>query len=509
MQTTRLFSSHLPYSYRALAALCVIAMSVSTQTQFAQLSRLDWPNNVAESARIDVADIDLDGAMDLVIARSNLGSIRPIQLLHNDGYGNFTDISTTLPAPGVLKSWNIQFALLDGDPWPDIVFTGLGKVQVLLHSRVGTKYIDVSATNLPVHSGDYYGLAVGDVDGDGDNDIVLGDVGAGPNLLFVNDGTGKFTSVNLPTTPGGKAWSLSLADVDGDKDLDIFVSISGATRSNGLFLNNGKGVFQDVTTQRLPALGGAARKSIPFDADGDGDIDVWYARYKSSDVLLINDGTGKFTDESAQRTPLVVSGSYGGTAADVDEDGDLDILIANWSASFNETIQLYLNNGKGVFTNAVSRVPSKPINALDVVAIDIDNDQDLDFAFTHWGARDGVYVNLEGQLYADNAPTIGTTWAFDMYARPGYASLSQVCGVFLGVNNLTPRVPTPWGRLGIQPPLFVGPSFVLTPPGGKSTIQLPIPNQASLRGATLWWQGIHVHAPIDTRLTNVWFERIP
>ncbi|MCB9919769.1 MAG: VCBS repeat-containing protein [Planctomycetes bacterium] len=497
----------LAHALSMVTATVVALPTIAQSTQFEQLTRLSWPSNTDQASHIDAADIDLDGFPDVVVARST-GS-QAIQLLKNDGLGNFTDVtSTNIPTLSSARCWNVAFARLDRDPWPDIVISGYGQTIVLLNTRIGGKFKDVTATNVPITTGNMYGLAVGDVDGDGDTDIVLGNSSTSANALLINDGFGKFSSAQFPATTGANVWGVALVDVDGDKDLDALLASSGAANTQGLYINDGKGVFKDESLTRLPSIAGSCREIIPLDADGDGDMDAYFAMYGSQDLLLINDGTGKFSDQTAARLPALSTGSYGGTAADVDEDGDTDVLIGNWSSTRNVTIHLYENNGNGIFTNATSRVPSTPVNALDLVAVDIDGDQDLDFPFAHWGARDGIYTNLEGQIHSANAPAIGTTWTLDAYARPGYASLPQGGTFFLGIGPLTPPVFTPWGRLGILPPLFVGPGFSLPPPGGKRSIQLPIPNNVNLRGLQLWWQAMHIHPPIDIRLTNVWTETV-
>ncbi len=505
--TTRRYSIFANLRPLGLLTLLVFPVGAqTTSTQFASLARLDWPTDASQSSNIDAADIDLDGDMDLVVSR--FGSTSPLRLLMNDGRGNLSDVSATnLPTLAVSAAWRVRFARLDRDPWPDLVIVGGGQTQVLLNTRIGGKFTDVTATNVPMHSYTHYGLDVGDVDGDGDIDLVLAANSTTNHEVFLNDGLGKFTRATAPTVPMANLWGATLVDVDGDKDLDCFFANSGAG-GQVLVINDGKGLFKDESALRLPTVGGACREIIALDVDRDGDLDAWCAMYNGQDVLFINNGLGTFKDETAARVPMLATGSYGGCAYDVDEDGDTDVVICSWSGSSTELVRLYLNDGRGTFSTATTRMPSTSLNALDAVPVDIDSDNDLDLAYAHWGAQDGAYYNLQGQIHAVNAPTVGQTWNFDVYAQPGFATSPQVGTIFLGVGELKPRWSTPWGRLGILPPLFDGPGFLIPPPGGKTTIPISVPNQASLRGVQLWWQGLHVHAPIDVRLTNVWFETI-
>ncbi|MCA8948568.1 MAG: VCBS repeat-containing protein, partial [Planctomycetes bacterium] len=119
-------------------------------------------------------------------------------------------------------------------------------------------------------------LAWGDVDGDGDLDLVLGNYGQ-QSRLYRNDGSGVFvdvTATHLPAIADGTS-AVALGDVDGDGDLDLVVGESGTNVSPGqerLLANTGNGVFVDVTAAQMPVLDDVTYCLALVDVDGDGDL---------------------------------------------------------------------------------------------------------------------------------------------------------------------------------------------------------------------------------------------
>lgn len=481
-----------------------------TATQFREIKRNAFPVDSRNTSSLAIGDYNLDGVPDLIYTDFTLAN--QVQLYRGDGLGNFTDVTATaLPSAGTVRGWKVTFLRADADPFPDIFLAMAGQNRLFLNQRNGT-FKDVTSTNLPVVVRSSYGLDIGDVDGDGDMDIVMGNTSV-QNDLWLNNGRGVFSDVTSTNMPAGSqgAWDATLADVDGDKDLDVFFANS-SNKIQQLYINNGKGVFTDETSTRMPTLSTSARQCAAGDVDGDGDIDVFFGCYNGQDLLLINDGKGFFKDETSTRLPSRTNGTYGAIMADIDEDKDLDIFVGAFTSTTAPTapISLLLNDGKGKFTDATAaRMPNVNMNALNFAVGDIDLDQDIDLAYANWAGQNGVYFNHEGQVTADAAPKIGTTWSLDVYAQPGYATLPQSGILLLGVGPLSPRVQTPWGRLGIAPPWFVVSGWAIPPKqSGKYTLPLPVPNDATLRGVKLWWQGFHAHVPIDTRLMNVWVETI-
>ena len=209
----------------------------------------------------------------------------------------------------------------------------------------------------------------------------------------------------------GNVWTdgIELADVDADGDIDILYANGSSYGAGGfqpqhLFLNNGSGSFTAAHGQ-LNVANFNAKMVIAEDFDNDGDLDLMYSPegpYPSTSQLprmLINDGTGNFTDESATRIPALTMASFCVCAGDVDDDGDLDVVFTN-GATFGGVptqARLYLNDGSGFFTDATAaRMPVDTYNAQDVTLFDWDGDFDIDITLSGKGSsgkRSRLYLN--------------------------------------------------------------------------------------------------------------------
>lgn len=298
---------------------------------------------------VNLVDVDDDGDLDVYLAEGT-DSIagRPDRLLINDGSGTFADQSATrLPAPNTQNSTVADF---------------------------------------------------GDVDGDGDLDAIVAGV-LGEDLLL-NDGAGGFTRANgqIPppiVIPPLNKFDISadarFADVDGDDDLDILLanenpfnpSTTGGDQ-NRLWVNDGTGRFTDDTAARLPARADQTGAIVAGDLDDDGDLDLVVLN-RGQDFVLINaDGLGHFVDQTATRLPVTTDTSRGGHLADVDDDGDLDLLVGN---SRNEPAAYYANDGLGRFSvRDLGHVPGTGETIAGLVVVDLDDDGDLDVYLPNAGA---------------------------------------------------------------------------------------------------------------------------
>lgn len=291
---------------------------------------------------VDLVDVDADGDLDLFIAEGTDSlATRPNRLLINDGLGVYHDESAARLPPGDANSTKADF---------------------------------------------------GDVDGDGDLDIIIANVG--PEQLLLNDGHGFFTDGSARLPPPVNIFAnisadAKFADIDGDGDLDIAISNEnpfdpspGSGAQNRLFVNDGSGFFTDQTAARLPAVTNQTAAMLPGDIEGDGDVD-FIVLNRGQDEVLINNGNGVFHDETASRFVVTADTSRGGELVDLNGDGQLDLIVAN---SRNEPVALYFNQS-GVFApEPFGAAPLPDETDTSIVAVDLEGDGDLDIYLANAGA---------------------------------------------------------------------------------------------------------------------------
>lgn len=213
-------------------------------------------------------------------------------------------------------------------------------------------------------------MALGDIDGDGDLDILLACVESNANEVWLNDGSASFTAASGGMVRGStNSVSVAIADIDGDGDVDIFVGTNGG--ANQVWVNQRPGA-QLVGTSNLVSAWYAALSVGYGDADGDGDLDLYIGvHYNSPNKLFLNDGDGTFTEVTDtavrgmgihDRRPYDGGGSTTVVLwADIDQDGDNDLFLGTRRSvtcrsgpCLSQSIvnELYINDGTGHFTQS-------------------------------------------------------------------------------------------------------------------------------------------------------------
>ncbi len=289
-------------------------------------------------------------------------------------------------------------------------------------------FVGETAARMPADENHTIEIDAGDVDGDGDLDIVTANVHRENNRIYINDGNGYFTdetlnldgSANRLPPVNDTTADVELADVDGDGDLDIhYANTTFTGQQNRLLLNDGSGYFTEVTLDHLPIIDDFSRDVIFLDVDRDGDLDMLVANSiflnpqtgGQYNRILINDGTGHFTDETfdPDGEPLRIPKDIGSTrdiaGADVDHDGDIDLFIANRSIS-NQN-RLFLNDGTGYFSDATdTQLPVDTQSSRDADFGDLDDDGDMDLYIcnaSEYGAQNRVWVNDGSGTFTDES----------------------------------------------------------------------------------------------------------
>lgn len=331
---------------------------------------------------------------------------------------------TDVNKDGLLDIYLIQSGtLLDEDR------KNVGPNQLYLNIGEGNFELQKEANGLADY-GYGMGVAAGDYDNDGDNDLFVTNVGE--NRMFKNDGFGSFTDVTYETGLGDSQWGTSAAflDLDKDGDLDLYHANylhwspeielpcfgSGvetycppnnyqAPAIDRIFRNNGDGTFTDVTRDAgITTAFGNGFGVIGADYDNNGYMDVFVANDLTVNQLWMNQGDFRFLNEAMSRGSGVdgfgtVKAGMGVASADPDQDGDFDILVVNLTG---ETDSFFRNEGTH-FTDSTSEIglsaPSRRYTRFGVVMADFDNDGWLDL----YEANGGVSpVNLGAEdIYAE------------------------------------------------------------------------------------------------------------
>ena len=312
-------------------------------------------SDLGPTLNVSWADFDNDGTPDVFVG--NEGNASGWLYLNNEG-SVFTRISQTDFAPNPTQGYGGVWGDYDGDGWVDLFVARGGTYgfnHVLYQNNSVGALVGIT-TNLLFQVRDYGTCAAwSDYDGDGDLDLFVpnykAQVNPAGNVLYRNDGGGVFTDVSRDSGLGerldsrGCAW----ADVDNDGDLDVFVANGdlygnslGSSQRSCLFRNQGNGTFTKIVEGALVTDRGISMGGAWGDYDGDGLVDLFVVDATGNNRLYHNEGDGAFS--------RVLSGSLvndGGQSqacawADYDNDGFLDLFVANQS---NEANFLYRNTG--------------------------------------------------------------------------------------------------------------------------------------------------------------------
>ncbi|HEY3243886.1 MAG TPA: VCBS repeat-containing protein, partial [Phycisphaerae bacterium] len=347
----------------------------------------DYPGSVA------IGDLDGDGLNDLAVTNTYSGQV---SVLINAGGGHFPThvgyFSGGLPR-------SVVIADLNGDGLPDLAVLNVGTddIAIFLNSGSGTftHLANYPALNIPEEliDFDYYSfggpqLSAGDVDGDGDVDLVT--PGVFPNGLYglavmFNNGHAGFTTPVFHAT-GGFSWSSALGDLDGDGDLDLVApNPTSETSTIAVLLNPGTGNFAPHTDYSVEYAGPCGcynpRSLAMGDLDGDGNLDVAVGLFGYDVVVLAGAGNGTLGAPlryAVAPDPRVVA------LGDVNGDGHLDLAALTFGYA-EDKLAIRMNDGTGTLITdgaypdslALSGPTDWP-NTYQIAFVDIDSDADLD-----------------------------------------------------------------------------------------------------------------------------------
>ncbi|MDO7876508.1 T9SS type A sorting domain-containing protein [Hymenobacter sp. ASUV-10] len=346
------------------------------------------------------------------------------------GAGVFRGVSN--PVIGSSTS-DVEVADLDNDSDLDLLVVDVinRAITVTRNLGGGTFAVPAPALVLPPNYSPQE-LAIGDLDNDGDLDLAISTYfstqgGNGAITIGLNDGQGNFTTTapaTLSTLVGNQPLGIEVGDIDADGDLDILTA-SYAGNSVSVCRNNGSAGF---TLAATVAVGDSPRDLALGDLDSDGDLDFVTANGGGTPnaSVRLNDGSGLFTAPAQGGSLSTGLQSIGVALGDVDRDGDLDALVTNPAGG---SVSVCLNNGAALLTPVVPAVVLGLVPAatpFDVALGDIDGDGDLDgLAVNAYGNAPTVRVMTNDGL---GGFSLGRDAVVALSATPNHIALGDLDG---------------------------------------------------------------------------------
>lgn len=362
-----------------------------------------------------LADIDNDGDLDLFFQGGGTAQRLYRNNVIGAGTPNFTDISHLLPA-GLGPSWSAAWGDYDGDGRVD-VFVGQSNLSGsgdLLRNEMPTGFSNVSVATGLNDPGFHQSVAWCDINNDLYLDMVIAMEGPEKHEIYLQGPPGTFTAVgaaaDFQQDFGTKAYGMAIGDVDGDGDQDVYISTCRADNNirnnfyeNQLVETGGALVFIDQANFNGTQLMTNSYHAEFQDFDDDGDLDLFVVGADGQiSKIYRNDGGGIFTDvETILGHPLLPSNGgdmNGGRAIDYDNDGDLDLFFHDHLAQngVDQARHLYRNDGNWQFTNVTHELGLAATNqgGYDSAWGDIDLDGDLDLiAVTNTASPQNVFIS--------------------------------------------------------------------------------------------------------------------
>lgn len=383
----------------------------------------EWTN------RVEVADVNQDGLVDLIFANggnySEPGNPEPSRVFINQGPDKeFKEATSQVFSDLEFLSRVIKTADLNQDGYLDILVGTTYQTQSELFFGAEDLSFTRATDHLPQKLASIGDLEFGDADLDGDLDIILADWGAGSNMnnsgarvmLWLNDGNGKFTDVTKVQMPDlliQFSWDLEFFDFDNDFDLDIAVSCKRCPTGR-IYENDGKGFFTDK--RMLPAYTNNYEFE-PMDLNQDGFLDLVTVNdgeivdgksWSRREHIFINDSAQRFSDQTQylwKDEDNIGEDDNNVAFLDYDSDGDPDFILS----SLTGDDRLLINDGQGKFSlrKGVLSGEDTPLT-LSLVFADINNDHKMDVIMGQGEGESGIdeKIYIGDNLAIDSASPI-------------------------------------------------------------------------------------------------------
>ena len=369
---------------------------------------------------------------------------------------SFTRITQGAIATDRQQFMAVAWGDYDGDGDLDVYFTSTGGHVGALYRNAGLGAFERVAS-VPITTDANFGIgcAWADFDNDGDLDLFRSNWISEPSRFYRNDGA-TFSRVLLGSAQD-RSMGVAWGDYDNDGHLDLFLPSGGvgrfSTRLPGnLYHNDGRGRLTKMPASTVGPIASTSASGISgvwSDFNGDGLLDLFVANYGEPNSLFLNSPDHRFV-RVTEGALVQDSGSFTSCAlGDYDNDGDLDLFVANGSSS--QPSSLYRNDGGGKFSKVLEgRVASDTGQSLGAAWADYDNDGWLDLFvangesvqennFLYRNNGDGTFTRvLEGSVANDGGASMGCAWGD--YDNDGFLDLIVANGA-LRATGFEPNLP--------------------------------------------------------------------
>jgi len=282
---------------------------------------------------VSSADIDNDGDQDIFVTSLYGHNF----LFKQRSSGKFKENSELLGiSQRVVKSTSGIWGDINNDGFVDLFVSNQNARSILYLNNGSGFFTDITESSGIITEKAVWGSVFGDIDNDGDLDLFVPRRGV-RNMLFINDhdpDSIKDVHFSEEAVYRGVAGSDTIAhstsgvfaDIDNDGDLDLYVT--NLTCSNWLYINNGKGYFSDETINRGLEDNDLSQTAVLFDADNDGDLDIFLGN-RGSSTYYANNGNGYFKNKTKEANAEFLGWVSGLAAGDIDNDGSLELYISD------------------------------------------------------------------------------------------------------------------------------------------------------------------------------------
>ncbi|MCB9916331.1 MAG: VCBS repeat-containing protein [Planctomycetes bacterium] len=379
---------------------------------------------------------------------------------HDAGISEERQLPETMGAGAALfdadEDGDLDLYLVQSGPLPLAPERAGAPPNELWLNEGGLRFRDATAASgAAAHRGYGMGVAVGDVDGDAHDDLYVTNLG--PDVLLVGDGAARFADATAAAGLGDERWTAGAVffDPDADGDLDLYVTAylevdlahplyCGERRpgwrsychpdaypglADRYWRNDGRGRFHEASAEAgFHDTAGKGLGAIAGDFDDDGDLDLYVANDSVENRFWFGDGRGGFEDGTLLTGTGVnamgmTEAGMGLASGDVDGDGRLDLYVTNFD---DESNTLYRNDGDGLFTDVTARAGLEGSSRLPVgfgaVMADLDDDGDLDLAVTNGHIIHNIHLYHDGKTWAQ----LGLCYAGD--GAGGFRDVSRESG---------------------------------------------------------------------------------